>query len=144
MPWPRLAPTAPVSSYRVVYERERPGVWVVEAPDVQGCHTWGRSLEQSRRHIREALSLCVDDAAFATLDEEIHTPRAVRDTVTGAREARAKAEALQARALLRTEAAVRRLTGEFGFSLRDAGELLGLSRQRAHQLTARGKAARKG
>ena len=131
-----------MTKYHVVYHRERAG-WFVEIPSVHGCHTQGRTIEQARRHMREALSLCVDEAAAATFSEEIQIPARMRQIVERAREARARAEESQERAKQSTEAAVVALTKEHGFSLRDAGELLGLSRQRAHQLAARGKTPRK-
>ena len=135
-----------MSVYKIVLRREpwrESGVWIVEAPDVQGCHTWGRTIEQARRHIREALSLCVDDAAEAVLDEQIKMPRAMRETVAAARTARTKAELEQTRARRAAEGAVVRLTRDYKLSLRDAGELIGLSRQRAHQLAAKGRPKKK-
>ncbi len=52
-----------VKSYRVAYERDDSGWWVVATVrGVRGCHTQGRTVDEARRRIREALDLFVDDA----------------------------------------------------------------------------------
>ena len=43
--------------YRVTFERDEDGWWVVHAPDLQGCHTQAASLREGRRRIREAMEL---------------------------------------------------------------------------------------
>jgi predicted RNase H-like HicB family nuclease len=50
-----------VKSYRVAYERDESGWWVATVRDVRGCHTQGRTVDEARRRIREALGLFVDD-----------------------------------------------------------------------------------
>ena len=57
------------TAYRVVFERDESGAWIVTVPSVRGCHTYGRSLHQTRTRIREALALWVDDAETAELEE---------------------------------------------------------------------------
>ena len=132
-----------VKAYRAVFERDEDGSWLVELPDVQGCRSYGRSLEEARRNIREALSTCVDvfasdeaadaAAAAAVLEEEIRLPAGVRKAVDRARAGREQAETAAAAAAEATRAAARALT-EQGVSLRDAGELLGLSHGRIRQV----------
>ena len=51
-----------VKSYRVSYERDELGWWVASVRGVRGCHTQGRTVDEARRRIREALELFVDDA----------------------------------------------------------------------------------
>ena len=123
-----------MKAYRVVYERDRRGVWLVSVPAVAGCHSYGRSLDEARRNIREALGLFVPNADAAPLDEQIRIPARFMRAVQRALRARRRAEMEQssARAVLRTTA--RSLTQDARLSLRDAGELLGLSRQRVQQI----------
>jgi len=54
-----------VKSYRVAYERDESGWWVATVRGVRGCHTQGRTVDEARRRIREALELFVDDARKA-------------------------------------------------------------------------------
>lgn len=118
---------------RVVFERDETGTWIVNAPRVRGCHSYGRTLEQARKRIREALRLF--DIADAELTEEIRLSAQLLAAVRRARRARARAEAQRTEAQTELRTAANRLE-RAGLSRRDAGDLLGVSRQRVQQLTA--------
>ncbi len=62
-------------AYRVVIERDETGAWIARVPGLRGCHTYGRTLNEVRRRIREALSLWVDDAETAELGGGDSPPR---------------------------------------------------------------------
>ena len=126
-----------MGTYQVEITRDESGAWIATVPDVPGAHTYGRSLRQARTRIREALSLWVDDADDAELDYKIHLPAAARDVVRRASAARSEAARASDRATASTEEAATMLARDFGFSLRDAGELLGLSHQRMQQILSR-------
>ena len=121
-------------SYRVVFSRDETQAWIADVPEVPGCHTYGRTLEQARRRIREALALYVDDATEVELDEEVSLPRAARDALRQSQAARAAADRERARAQTSSRDAARLLVRQLHMGLRDAGELLGLSHQRVQQL----------
>ena len=121
-------------SYRAVFERDESGAWLARVPEVRGCHTYGRTLEQARRRLREALSLWVDHAQQVELEEEVRLPAEVRSSIRRHEAARRRADQERAKAQALTAEATTALVGEFGLSLRDAGELLGLSHQRVQQL----------
>ena len=48
--------------YHVAYERDESGRWVASVRGVRGCHTQGRTVDEARRRIREAMELFIDDA----------------------------------------------------------------------------------
>jgi predicted RNase H-like HicB family nuclease len=125
------------SAYRVIFDRDESGSWLARVPSVPGCHTHGRTLEQARRRVREALGAWVDDAETAELVEDIRLPRPVREAVRRSRVARRRAERERATAHEETAEAALALVEHFGVGLRDAGELLGLSHQRVQQLVRR-------
>lgn len=129
-------------TFKVVFEydideKAGPG-WLVSVPSVQSCHTDGRSLAEARRNIREALAVCLDDEArdaiaeAAIFDEDIRLPASMR----GAARRFAKARAAAAKAKADSAEAARALTETL--SLRDAGELLGLSQEGVRQLLKTG------
>jgi predicted RNase H-like HicB family nuclease len=65
-----------VKSYRVAYERDESGSWVATVRGVRGCHTQGRTVDEARRRIREALELFVDDARKAPIVDDVKLPSA--------------------------------------------------------------------
>jgi predicted RNase H-like HicB family nuclease len=121
-------------SYRVLLRPDETGAWLAEVPEVPGCHTYGRTLEQARRRIREALSLWVEDAAEVELIEEVSLPHQAQDALRRSKAARAAAERERTRAQSSTRDAARLLVHDLRLGLRDTGELLGLSHQRVQQL----------
>ncbi len=116
-----------------MYDRDERGWWVASVRGVRGCHTQGRTLEQARRRVREALGLFVKDADTADLVAQIRLPQPARRAVTRGLTARQRANQERAKALKSLREAMRALT-RMGLSRRDTGELLGLSHQRIQQL----------
>jgi predicted RNase H-like HicB family nuclease len=108
----------------------------VSVPEVQGCHSHGRTIDQARTRIREALSLFVADrtAAAAEFVEEIGLPKRVDQHVRNVRELRAELEAKRAQLAREERRAVKGLRQEAKLGQRDTGEILGVSFQRVHQL----------
>ena len=120
--------------YHVVFERDENGAWIVCVPSAPGCHTYGRTIDQARRRIREALGLWVDDAEKAEFVEDIRLPVRAEDALRRSNRARADAERRRELAHAATTQTAKVLVEDLQLSLRDAGELLGLSCQRVLQL----------
>ena len=126
--------------YRAVYDREKDGRWNVEIPAVKGCYTYGRTIEQARARIREALGLFVKNAETATIVDDVRLSVAARRRVKTLEERRATA-ALSQRKLIEAQRAVATHLHEVeGLSYRDAGAILGCTRQYAEQITKSGTA----
>jgi predicted RNase H-like HicB family nuclease len=124
--------------YCVTYERDELGWWVASVRGVRGCHTQGRTVDEARRRIREALELFVDDARNASIVDDVKLPSAARKAIRTYATLRRKAEQEDRRAAVAGRRAVRMLRGgRLKMSARDAARLLGLSHQRVHQLTER-------
>ena len=123
-----------MKTYTVRYERDHERWWVASVPAVKGCHTQGRTIEEARRRIREALDLFVADADTAELRDDVRLPSTVRTSILRAQRTRQRADAEQLKAITALRVTVRTLRKEFGLSVRDAGRLLGITGQRVHQL----------
>lgn len=57
--------TAPVRSrtphlYNVIIERDVDGWYVASVPELRGCHTQAKSLDQLMTRAREAIRLCLE------------------------------------------------------------------------------------
>jgi predicted RNase H-like HicB family nuclease len=63
-----------VKNYRVVYQRDESGWWVATVRGVRGCHTQGRTVDEARRRIVEAMELFVYDARCAKIVDEVKLP----------------------------------------------------------------------
>lgn len=46
--------------FNVVVEKDRDGFYVASIPELQGCHTQARSLDELMERIREAAELCLE------------------------------------------------------------------------------------
>ena len=121
------------STYVAIYERDKhDDAWNVRIDGLEGCHTYGRSLRQAQRRIREALALWLDrDPESLSIRDEL--PRDLAEVARQVNQARAEAERAGANAQLQAARAASALTAR-GLSRRDAAELLGVSHQRVQQL----------
>jgi predicted RNase H-like HicB family nuclease len=115
---------------KVVFEPDG-GAWHVYVPAVQGCRSHGRSLSAARRNIREALALF--DREGAELVEDVRLPRSALQALVLAKRAHDALMIVQKTAQDRARASARQLLA-VGLSLRDAGELMGLSHEHVKQL----------
>jgi hypothetical protein len=110
-------------------------LWVVNVPGVPMARARARRLDQVDEAVRDAISTTLDVAADsfdvsvvakiddAVLAARIETARALREEAEAARRAASAAMTEAARSLARR-----------GFRIRDIGQLLGVSFQRASQL----------
>lgn len=48
--------------FNVLIERDADGLLVASVPELPGCHTQARSLDELMERIREAILLCLDAA----------------------------------------------------------------------------------
>lgn len=124
-----------MNTYHVAYERDRTGWWVASVREVRGCHTQGRTVDEARRRIQEALGLFIDNADEADLIDSVKLPASAAKAIRTYTTLRKKADQQDKRAAAAARKAVRVLrTGHLKMSARDAARLLGLSHQRVHQL----------
>ena len=136
-------------NFHVTLEPDGSG-WRARVAEVKDCWTWGRSLTEARRNLRKALVACVcldatDDAEraapeaeraarAATFTEDVRLPAAAKRELARYKTQRERFDAEEERLRAATQSAARALLGA-GMSLRDAGELMGLSHERVKQVT---------
>jgi predicted RNase H-like HicB family nuclease len=101
------------------------GVWIASIPEVPGCHTYGVSVSQAMRRVREALGLFRQDPDHVSLEAEPLLPPDLQ------RAAEAGRRALAARDDL---VGATQILARAGLSRRDTAVLLGISHQRVQRL----------
>jgi predicted RNase H-like HicB family nuclease len=120
-----------MTTYSVVCRRVG-NWWAISVPELKGVHTQARRLDQVATMAREAIALLLDiDPASINVDVRPELP----GTVTVALNARQAARDADQKAEQATIRAVRALLSD-GYTVRDAGALLGLSPQRISQIAA--------
>ena len=122
-----------MKKYTVEYELDENEWWVARVKEIPACLTQGRNIEQAQARIVEALSLFIEKPAEAQLAHVFRLSREAKQKIAEAKKARLRAETEAARASEKSRDAVELLTSQ-GLSFQDVGTLLGMSRQRAHQL----------
>lgn len=126
-------------SYRVIVTHEE-GQWLADVPELEGAHTFARTLPALDRAVREVIVLAEDlpdeDMPSLALEYVYRTGDRELDTTTAeVRRLREQADALNEAATARTAEAAALLVSR-GIGVRDAAALLRISPQRVSQLTA--------
>lgn len=57
------------SEYTVIIEQDEAGYYVAEVPELYGCHTQAKSLDDLMERVKEAIELCRDS------DKQAKRPR---------------------------------------------------------------------
>lgn len=52
-------------NFTVLIEQDEDGIYVAKVPDISGCYTQGRTVEQAMERIVEAIQVCLES------DEEL-------------------------------------------------------------------------
>ena len=48
-----------VLDFTVLIEQDEDGVYVAKVPDIPGCYTQGKTVDQVLERIREAIEVCI-------------------------------------------------------------------------------------
>jgi len=122
-----------VKTYKVLLSHED-GVWLIEAPGLQGVRSYGRTVSAAARNIREAIAAAEDLDEWHDLDLVITVEdEAVSEALERFHAAKRSAE----EASSERETAVKSVIGALragGMSYRDIGTVVGLSHQRIAQI----------
>lgn len=108
--------------------------WLIHVPEIER-YTQARSLREIESMARDLIAVMADvDRDSFELSVEVRIPDGVEEHLQRATELRATEAQARAQAAAEVRAAASELKGA-GISVRDIGALLGVSFQRAHQLT---------
>ena len=46
--------------FTVLIEQDEDGVYIAKVPDIAGCYTQGKTIEQAMERIKEAIQVCLE------------------------------------------------------------------------------------
>jgi predicted RNase H-like HicB family nuclease len=55
--------------FNVIIEKDSDGYYIASVPELKGCHTQAKSLDELMERIKEAIELCLED-----LNEDLSYP----------------------------------------------------------------------
>lgn len=47
-------------TFIVLIEQDEDGMYIAKVPDIQGCYTQGKTVEQAMERIKEAIQVCLE------------------------------------------------------------------------------------
>jgi predicted RNase H-like HicB family nuclease len=50
-----------VLDFTVLIEQDEDGIYVAKVPEIEGCYTQGKSLEEVLERIKEAIEVCLEE-----------------------------------------------------------------------------------
>ena len=129
------------ATYNVTFALEDE-TWLAQVTEIPEVHTFGATLGKAREYIVDALALWLD-VPISTIKDSVvfapeELPNEIRNLIHHARSARELADSAAIVAPKMMGEAAFALVREAHLSMRDAGELLGISHQRVQQLLAGG------
>lgn len=49
-----------IFNFTVLIEQDGDGIYIAKVPDIPGCYTQGKSVEQVMERIKEAIQVCIE------------------------------------------------------------------------------------
>ena len=49
-----------IRNFTVLIEQDEDGIYVAKVPDIDGCYTQGKTIEQAMERVKEAIQVCLE------------------------------------------------------------------------------------
>lgn len=119
--------------------RRSDGQWIATVPQAKDLFAWSPSLKRLRGHVDAALTEFYPRLAKKPRREVIELPAETRALLKGLAKAEQAVDRASKRAASLRRRTSRQLRTRLGISIREVGDLMGVSGSRAQQLLDRGK-----
>ena len=51
----------PIYHLPILLEQDEDGVYIVSCPSFKGCHSFGKTIEEAMKNIREVIEMCLQE-----------------------------------------------------------------------------------
>ncbi|MEM7055398.1 MAG: type II toxin-antitoxin system HicB family antitoxin [Bacteroidota bacterium] len=55
----------------IIVETDEDGIYIVSCPALQGCHSYGKTIDEGMENIKEAIELCLEEQKPTNLNRFI-------------------------------------------------------------------------
>lgn len=118
----------------IKYEQNAKGTWVASVQGVDGFVVSGRTIDRCRQRAIAWLESQMNDIDSMKIVEDVVLPECARTALAQFKKTQERADDAASRLKAHAIETAALLTAELGLGLCDVGELMGVSRQRIHQL----------
>ena len=49
-----------IRNFTVLIEQDEDGIYVAKVPDIKGCYTQGKTIQQAMERVKEAIQVCLE------------------------------------------------------------------------------------
>ncbi len=53
----------------ILIETDEDGVYIVSCPSLKGCHSYGKTIDEALKNIKEAIELCLEDSEQSEINK---------------------------------------------------------------------------
>ena len=57
--------------FPILLEQDEDGVYIVSCPTFQGCHSYGKTVDEALKNIREVIEICLEETPTVELNKFI-------------------------------------------------------------------------
>ena len=57
--------------FPILVEQDEDGVYIVSCPSFQGCHSYGKTIDEAMANIREVIEICLEEKPMEELNRFI-------------------------------------------------------------------------
>lgn len=58
-------------NFPVIIEKDEDGYYIVSCPMFKGCHSYGKTVEEALKNIKEVIEICLDEINEEELNEYV-------------------------------------------------------------------------
>ena len=66
-----MAESKKILHFPILIEQDEDGIYIVSCPSFQGCHSYGKTVDEALANIREVIEMCLEEKSVDELNRFI-------------------------------------------------------------------------